>query len=553
MVTRVCFSLAALAIVIIMAGCSTLHDGAASLPERQAAQFKLNVWPESMIDGASVDGSSLSVEDQGQSVLVDINVSAAQGLKALYCDIVYDPALYRPMVVEPTSAMGSKSDLLQLASFRERGRLYYGQVLANYDWRPGLTGDATAAQVLFLKQPAANLRTVSAVGPPIAPSASTLVAWDIPTRTLSWRYASTGDYDQNGQVTIADLTPLGATIGQSVVPDSFPEHSRLSMIDGDGNGEINIADLVPLGNNFMASALGGYNIYKSLSIDDIPATPNGPNGAGASLVGNVPFAAATGDLLVARKAFSSVVETPEPNTYFWVRPSDGTADGTPSNAVLANPPAPAELTLATLPAAGTGSTTTPYRVLHGADYTLSLIDPLAGEVSSNPATIWVVTPPEAGAVDQSGEQAVLHVGDEASGAFTLSGEFDDVATDPAVFNFEIMPVGLALEIYPDPADTDWPVLSPPDGGSSDPFYLMPNDDAIEFSFLADDDSATIGLSGYPVDVNMLTWTAFPAPFLVTWITPGTFTSNQFTNCYIIAQDDTPLDSNKVYVQRREMP
>src|SRR5438552_196800 len=35
------------------------------------------------------------------------------------------------------------------------------------------------------------------------------------THTLSWYYALPGDYDQNGEVNISDLTPLGVHFGQS--------------------------------------------------------------------------------------------------------------------------------------------------------------------------------------------------------------------------------------------------------------------------------------------------------------------------------------------------
>nr|MDQ3023771.1 carboxypeptidase regulatory-like domain-containing protein [bacterium] len=72
------------------------------------------------------------------------------------------------------------------------------------------------------------------------------------TATLTWTYRNRGDYGLDGLVSIADLTPLGANLGDVVGPGS--------SADGDGNGQINIADLTPLGAG-LSNAVSGYEVF----------------------------------------------------------------------------------------------------------------------------------------------------------------------------------------------------------------------------------------------------------------------------------------------------
>ena len=550
--TKLMFVLVAALLLAAITGCGTQNVGSAGNPDREVARFSLNVWDESYVGSASAQDFTLNVEDQGESVLVDINVDNAQDLKALYFDMAYDPALYRPMVVEPTKAMGDKSNLLQMTYLQERGKLYHGQVIANYEWREGLSGDAMVAQVLFLKQPAVNSRSISAAGPPVAPSAATTLTGTAPD-TLDWRYFNTGDYDQNSEVNIADLTPLGANLGASSAPDAdFDVNTAMSAIDGDFNGELNIADLTPIGANFQASCGGGYNIYESLDPADAGATPSDPNGAGATLTGTIIFADATGTA-ADRKAFQYTIAAPTANAYYWVRPTNGSADGIRSNLVFGNVAEAPVLAITNPPASGSGTAVSPYVCDVTTDYTFTLTDPTDGDVSGDAGTTWVVSIPASGILT-AGSPTTFNFDDAFEGDISISATYNAKPSNPSAIHLRIVGVnpGGDLEINPDPADADWPAQSPadPPSGHDNPYYVLPNDDAVEFSFVADD---TVGAGGAAVDVATLTWTAFPAPFLVTWVTEGTFTSNMFTNCYILAQDAVPQDSNKVYVERHDLP
>jgi len=165
-------------------------------------------------------------------------------------------------------------------------------------------------------------KTVS--GPPANNASATHLTLDGAQGKLNWAYYATGDYDQNGEVNLGDLTPLAVHFGES---GSFASDSVQSVIDGDSNGQINLADVTPLGVNF-GRQVSGYNIYSSTNVNDVPQANDGPNGSGAALVDTPALSTGTG---AGRKQFSFTLTSNPPGRYYWVRPTDGTDDGTPSN------------------------------------------------------------------------------------------------------------------------------------------------------------------------------------------------------------------------------
>ena len=178
---------------------------------------------------------------------------------------------------------------------------------------------------------------IAAAAPASSASAARL-AFNPLNSSLTWHYSSTGDYDQNGEVNISDLTPLGVHFGESSGGGTFPYAGALSVVDGDGNGEINITDITPIGANFGARVTA-YNVYAETSADEYPAGNTAPSTAAP--VGSLERSAATGEAGVDRLGFSFELSEPhDPAAVYWVRPSDGSAEGTPSN--MAGPGAPIE-------------------------------------------------------------------------------------------------------------------------------------------------------------------------------------------------------------------
>lgn len=129
---------------------------------------------------------------------------------------------------------------------------------------------------------------------------------------LTWTERLVGDYDQNSEVNVADLSPLAAhwhltvdyddprlhddveyypvgdpsfagDIGEGTPPavGSGAYNWRLARVDGDGNGEINASDITPIAVHFKQH-LDGYRVYRRSATEtefqllEDPANPGTP-------------------------------------------------------------------------------------------------------------------------------------------------------------------------------------------------------------------------------------------------------------------------------------
>ncbi|MCH7472231.1 hypothetical protein IIA79_04695 [bacterium] len=545
----------ALVPLLAFAGCSTKNVANVGEPQydsKPASGFELNVLDESYIDGSSAAGYSLAIEDYGLDILVNVSVTGAVGMKALYFEMTYDAENYRPLAVEHTGAMGAREDLLNLHVFQDRGTVHYGQVLVNYAGQPGLSGDAMLTQVMFRKQATPIVRLAS--DPPDAAGSQTTLVFD-GTDQLDWFYHSVGDYDQNSEVNIADLTPLGANFG-TVGP--FDPTTALSVVDGDVNTEINIADITPIGANFQI-VTSGYNIYSSADAADYPSPfPTDDNGAGASLVGSVDFNAdQIGAPNIDRLAFNFTVAAPVVNDYYWVRPFDPTGDGIASTLAGGDPASQPQLSLTNPPAMGAGTAADPYIADTAANYVFMLFDPVsATDVSLSTDTDYVVTPSSAAeGGDISNTDATLNVVDAFGGNFNVTAFYDAVPNNPATTVYMRVEGGggAGLEIFPDTADADWTAPGVSGTGTVADPYILPSDPVIGYDLLADDEESTPpGPPGNPVDPGTLVWFSFP-PFIGIWTADGTFTVNTFTNGYVAARDAQLPESNRIHVVVQNLP
>jgi hypothetical protein len=168
-----------------------------------------------------------------------------------------------------------------------------------------------------------------ASAPPVSIRAASPLSFATPTTTLTWYYASPGDYNQDGLVTISDLTPLGAHLNESNGGVPWPDSSVQAAIDGDSNGEINISDLTPLGAN-LGAHVTGYNVYVSQDHNtDYPLD----NSADSTIdpLATVAFSEAIGEKTTERLHFTHVAPAHVANDTYWVRPSEGAEEGTASN------------------------------------------------------------------------------------------------------------------------------------------------------------------------------------------------------------------------------
>lgn len=164
------------------------------------------------------------------------------------------------------------------------------------------------------------------------------------TGALSWYHTCPGDYNQDGLVSTADISPLGRFYGELAAPDAFPTNSQLSLIDGDQNGMLNSADLTPIGANFGLDILGGFNAYAADSLSAYPDDNAAPSKPEAVFVGHVALADTTtaddymayfdGRRVPPRLKYEFQPHNPRQYLLWWVRPVDKQGrEGTPSQPI----------------------------------------------------------------------------------------------------------------------------------------------------------------------------------------------------------------------------
>lgn len=134
---------------------------------------------------------------------------------------------------------------------------------------------------------------------------------------MTWNYVNTGDYNQDGLVSINDLTPIGQHFEERhlnfPLPWSF-DH-EMSVVDGNGDAIITINDITPLGANYQ-SRVSEFVVFAS-------------GNQGIRKIGAVDFADAY-TVPNKRKSFRFEIEPAYVDDEYWIAPSDGTSLGVPN-------------------------------------------------------------------------------------------------------------------------------------------------------------------------------------------------------------------------------
>ncbi|MCH7471576.1 hypothetical protein IIA79_01290 [bacterium] len=249
--------------------------------------FTLKVLDASYQYGGEAE-YSLDVRELAGEASVAV-LADAQGLKISYIELSYDDNEVHPVDSRAGEWPGLGQELINLAVLTEPGAIYFGALMANPQDSAGVSGEFTLVTVTFAAG-AAALKSAST-----APDSAGSVVPDLlvnqSTGDVTFSYYNQGDYDQNSEVNIADLTPLGANFG-AVGP--FDPSTALSVVDGDSNGELNIADLTPIGANFFNNVTT-WHLYVGTGAE-YPG--------GVTPVGNIPFANATGDIATGRLTYA---------------------------------------------------------------------------------------------------------------------------------------------------------------------------------------------------------------------------------------------------------
>ena len=151
----------------------------------------------------------------------------------------------------------------------------------------------------------------------VTPGAQSNWAISLDGNTMSWQGQLDGDYNQDGEVGLADLVPLSRHLGERA---PFEQGSIQQMLDGDGNGEVNIADVQVIARNY-GRRITHYAVLGSNEARDHPAD-SGTVGPGAQLLGQLATAEGSGE---GRLQYSWLLDRQAGWTYWVTALDSGTA------------------------------------------------------------------------------------------------------------------------------------------------------------------------------------------------------------------------------------
>lgn len=197
----------------------------------------------------------------------------APALNNLFFYIRYDQDKYHPTMIRPGSAFGFEGDRLWFGKIEVPGVI----VGAMTRVRPDINGntklaDGVVCEVSFAEHAfdykenwlnhapdkernrAANIQVYSQPPGKDDPSGCTVV--------LYWEEVNVGDYNNDGEVSMTDLEPIGRRYGKLSTDASEDAWDRLP--DGNDDGEVNRRDVWLIDENYGA-LLSGYRVYRRLA------------------------------------------------------------------------------------------------------------------------------------------------------------------------------------------------------------------------------------------------------------------------------------------------
>ena len=313
-------------LALLLAGCQGAGPGADATTEGTDHGFDL----AQVLDGYMPTGTAgelgYTAVDDGRSVTVTVTAAGAEDLTALYFDLNYDPASYSLAAAGPAPGFSAGGEVLSLYHVTGDGTVHYGQVLAGLDPATGFSGDGAVAEFRFRQGAEPTVKGVAGV--PVADLSAVPLSWDSETGTLTWDYYHQGDYNQDGLVTVSDLTPLGVHYDTA---GPFDKATAISCVDGNRDGYITVSDITPIGANYDSQVSGYYVFASDDPDDDYPQTPSAQSqltALGAQMMDD-----ALGDKSSERLSFAYTVGSPVAGDSYWVRPVAGADEGVPSNIV----------------------------------------------------------------------------------------------------------------------------------------------------------------------------------------------------------------------------
>jgi len=313
----------------------------ASYPGVTQGDFRVVAVGSELEPAQPPEGLSLQVKDD--SVVLELAEPAAGDM---YLYVFYAGDAVHPAEMSPGDALGE--EYIFLAVPVETGAVAVGMARIRSAGEP-MVPAGEIVRLRFADGAATNKRTASTVPNRDSAAAEDLIVAVNPDATvsLSWTEMHPGDYDNNGTVAIADITPIAIMYGQDM--DTSDDPGRVDLVDGDRNERVEIADITPLA-VFYGTEVTGYNVYRTLLTgpdEDADAEDTGrwtyAERQGADPPEQMPSAIRDYTNQNFRLPYTFRDETPEPGYYaYHVRPfskeTDDPSEGWYSNIAKTSQP-----------------------------------------------------------------------------------------------------------------------------------------------------------------------------------------------------------------------
>ena len=200
-----------------------------------------------------------------------VHLKEAPAITDLFFYVRYHAERYHPERIEPGSAFGFDGDRLWFSMLEVPGLVCAGMTRVRPDINGGIKiADGVVCSIDFAKRPfdaeprwlehapdheRNKVRNVTVYEQPDDARDSTGMC-DI---TLYWEEANAGDFNNDGEVSMVDLIPVGRRYGRISTDAQEDEWDRLP--DGNKDGEINYRDVWEIDQNYGA-LLQGYRVYR---------------------------------------------------------------------------------------------------------------------------------------------------------------------------------------------------------------------------------------------------------------------------------------------------
>ncbi|MCB1221994.1 MAG: hypothetical protein H7A35_12620 [Planctomycetales bacterium] len=252
-------------LAMLAAACSTSNVGI-NEPERNEGVSSFSV---DMLEGRGTFTPAVNVVENDNSAVVTIEAVGADDLATAALELSYDASRFTPERVEFSDFLGQPEDTFSFTLTDRCGIVPVG--LSQVPGAEPVDGSGMLATVYFSNRPFTGERTVSqsATGVNNAVELS-INPIDGNNVELSWTEKNVGDYDNNSEVNVGDITPLGIHLGKSA--SDFPSVAEFEVVDGDGNGLISLADITPIG-QYYGNAISGYTVFLVQGGSESSATP----------------------------------------------------------------------------------------------------------------------------------------------------------------------------------------------------------------------------------------------------------------------------------------